>query len=327
MSTPLLDNITQQFISTVSHNGHLLEEQAKRIFYYLAVIQLSISGIWMAIAGESLLQSFIQLIKTALLLSVFYAGITLAQEWLPSMVNGFIHLGQQAGATTAIHPSSILNQGLTISGTIIKSLGGLGMLNHPFVSFVGAVVCIGIPLVYALIAADLTIVLIKTYLMISLSSLFFAFGASDWTRTMSVNYIKSLLSLGLQLMSLYFLIGVGVSLGNQWAEIAQQAAAHHELMPMLAIFSAVIVFYLIIRNIPPYVAALSGMSGFRNSGEMAVGMAAFAATKGAKLAAKALKKVGLGGGGSSGKSGMHGMSSASLDAIKKAAMSQQRVNR
>ena len=41
-------------------------------------------------------------------------------------------------------------------------------------------------------------------------------------------------------------------------------------MPMLVILSAVIVYYLIIKNIPPFVAGLSGVGGFRNYGDAAV---------------------------------------------------------
>ena len=122
--TPIaLDQITQEFVDAVSQQGHLFEAQAKRIFYYLSLLQLSISGIWMMIAGNSLLQSVTQLIKTALLLSIFFAGITLAPTWIPTLINGFIEFGQQTG-TMAIQPSSIFNQGLTIAGTILKSVGG-----------------------------------------------------------------------------------------------------------------------------------------------------------------------------------------------------------
>lgn len=293
MSALLLDHATQQFIDAMVSQAEGLQTHAQHLFYYLALIQLAWSGIWMAVAGDSFSQSMMQLIKMALTFSLFYAGITLAPEWIPSLINGFIEIGQQSGVQ-AIHPNAIFKQGYGMASVIFKSLGGLGMLNHPFVSILGVVLCMGVALIYALIAAELTVLIVKSYLMVNLAALFFAFGGSDWTRVMSVQYFKSLISCGLQLLTLYFLIGVGQSLSQGWVVLIQQASENDQLMPMIAIFSALIVFYTLIRNIPPYVASLASVGGFRGASDIAVGTTAIAAglgVKGAKHLFHALKQA------------------------------------
>ena len=165
-------------------------------------------------------------------------------------------------------------------------------MDHPFVSLVGGVVCIAVLVLYALMAAELTIVLVKSYLVISLGGLFFAFGASDYTQAMTRNYFNAVIGLGLNLMSLYLLLGVGQNIGTQWAAMTQQAASQNELMPMLIILAAVIVYYMILKNVPQFIASLSGVGGFRNYGDAAVATAINTGTSGMNMFLDAGSKVG-----------------------------------
>lgn len=277
-----LDTTTQQFIDAVTTQGVELQTHAKVLFEYLVTIQLTLSGMWMMLMGESFIKSLCEFIKLALLFAIFYAGIELGGQWIAVLINGFIQLGQHT-SIQSIDPSSLFSQGLSISGTLMKAIGGWGVLKAPFVSMVAVVLSVGIIIMYALIAGELAIVLIKAYMMVSLSSVFFAFGGSDWTRAMATNYLKAVIGLGLQLMTLYFIVGVGQRLGDQWAATIQQSTHTHAMLPMLAIFGTVIVFYLLTKNIPPFVAGLSGIGGFRNYGDTAIAMGINAGMNAAKL--------------------------------------------
>jgi len=147
---------------------------------------------------------------------------------------------------------------------------------------------------YGFIAAELAIVLVKSYLLVSLAGLFFAFGASDITRTMTVQYLKTIVGIGLQLMALYFLISVGQNLGQDWVQLTSQAAEQHDLMPMMVILASVIIYYLMVKNIPTFIAGLSGVGGFRNYGDAAVGMAVNAGLQGARLVTQGQQVFGKG---------------------------------
>lgn len=91
---------------------------------------------------------------------------------------------------------------------------------------------------------------------------------------MTKRYFNGLLGNGLQLMTLYLLLGVGQYVGKDWADITAKAASSHELMPMFAIAVAVCVYYKIIKSTPSYVASLAGFGGFQAHGDTAIGMAA-----------------------------------------------------
>lgn len=282
VDTGILDQVTQQFLQALKQDGELIQQAAKHLFYYLVVIQLSLSALWMSLAGESFQRFILQLVQLAFSFGFFYGLIQFGGQWVPDVINGFIVLGQKAGVTS-LDPSSIVSQGASISGAIFKGFFGWGLLNHVFVSLVGAVVCIAIIILYALIAAELAIILVKSYVVVATGGLFFAFGASDYTRAMAMNYCKAAIGLGLNLMTLYLLLGVGQNLGAHWATMTAEAAKNHELMPMFVILAAVIVYYMILKNVPPFIAGLAGVGGFRNYGGAAVGMAINAGMSGASL--------------------------------------------
>lgn len=287
----ILDQVTQEFLTTLTKDGHAIQVAAGHLFYYLVIIQLALTALWMTIAGESLQNFFSRIVQLCVSFGFFYTLIQLGGQWLPDILNGFIQLGQ-TGGVQSIDPSSIIDQGASISGAIFKAFFGWGLLDHPFVSLVGGVVCIAILILYALMAAELTIVLVKSYLVVSLGGLFFAFGASDFTQAMSKKFFNAVIGLGLNLMSLYLLLGVGENIGAQWASMTEQAAAQNQLMPMLIILAAVIVYYMILKNVPQFIAGLSGVGGFRNYGEAAVGSAINAGTSGMNLMLNASSKVG-----------------------------------
>ncbi|MCH9770697.1 MAG: P-type conjugative transfer protein TrbL [Gammaproteobacteria bacterium] len=272
MDHGLFDQVTQVFLRALQHDSHLLQMAARHVFESLVVIQLALTALMMVLAGESLQRFFVRLVGLFCTFGVFYTLVNESGYWVPALLNGFIEIGQKAGVT-ALDPSSMINQGLSIAGGIFKAFFNWGVLGHPFVSLIGGAICLAIVVLYALMAAELTIILVKTYVVIALGNLFFAFGGLECTRPMSVHYIKAAIGLGLQLLTLYVLLGVGQNMGAQWVVLTQQAATHHALMPMFVILAAVIVYYLLLKNIPPFIAGFSGVGGFRNYGDAAVATA------------------------------------------------------
>src|SRR3989338_2207807 len=161
----ILDQVTQEFLSAFQNDGTLFEQAGKHVFFYLCVIQLSLSAIWMVIAGESLQSLVSRITQLCFMFGFFYGLIQLCSTWVPDVINGFIQLGQQGGVQS-LDPSSIINQGISISSAIFQGFFNWGLLGHPFVSLIGAIVCLAILVIYALIAAELTIILVKSYVIV-----------------------------------------------------------------------------------------------------------------------------------------------------------------
>ena len=284
MTTGLLDAVTQQFLVALQRDSHIIEKGGMHLFYYLAVFQLTLTALWQVLAGESLQRLVADMVKLAFLLGLFYGLIYLGSDWMPVIINGFVDIGQET-SVQSLSPSSVISQGVSIAGSILSCFFDITVWKHPMVAFFGSVVCLSICIIYGLIAAELAIVLVKSYVLVAMSGLFFAFGSFEITRPMTKSYVQAIIGIGLQIMTLYFLLGVGQHIGEDWAAMTKHAAENHELMPMLVMLSAIIVYYMILKNVPSFIAGLSGIGGFQNVGAAAVGMSVNAAMQATRMAA------------------------------------------
>lgn len=283
----ILDNVTTQFINALYTYQHRLAGAGQQLLLYLGTIQLCVATCWQLLAGEGLQAMVAQIIRCCFIIGFFFTCIGVGYTVFPQIINGLMEVGQ--GSVTSLSPSGIIDQGLSIVGALIKAFSsGISLINNPFVSLVAVAVAISVLIIYGLIASELAIVMVKSYALIAVSPLFMAFGSSEVTRSMTVRYFSSVIGLGLKLMTLYMLLSVGHQLSHEWIALTQQASSQKALTPMFIVLVTVIVYYMILRNVPPFIAGLSGVGGFHNTGAEAVTMAINTGTSGARLAMKAM---------------------------------------
>ncbi len=281
INSGVLDQVTGEFLKSFQNNYGNIETLAKGLFYYLAAIQIAISAVWMFFKGDPI-EAAVKTIQLFFTISVFYTLVLFGGQWMPQIINGFISIGSNASGIHSLTPSSVLDQGISIGFSIMDNFSHWGWLTHPVGSILAATILLFIIIVYAFLAAEVAIILIKSYTLVTLSGLMFTFGATEPLRPMAMNYFKAVIGIGLHLLTLYMLMGVGVTIGHDWADLLGKAAAHHELKPFLIVTAAVIFFYLIVRNIPAFIAGLSGVGGFKNYGDAAIGTALTASGVGAR---------------------------------------------
>lgn len=268
----VLNTVTEQFLHSLQADFDKLQAAGESLFMQLAAIQITITGLYLALKGD--FNTFIvKFVQVVFVLSVFYTAILFGGHWMPAIINSFIGIGANAAGITSLTPSSVIDQGFSIGSAMIDNFGSWGWVTHPFGALLAAILLIMIVILYALLAGELVVILVKSYILVSLSGLAFAFGALEITRPIAMNYFKSVIGIGLQLLAIYLILGVGQQIGNDWADMIKQAAANHELIPFLVVAATVVVYYLIIKNVPPFIAGLTGISGFRSYGDAAVGAA------------------------------------------------------
>lgn len=265
LEVQVIDNMTQEFMEVLRHSMVVFKSTATRLFYFLAVIQLALTALWITVTGEPLQRLLSQMVQLTFSFGFFYMMIEYGGVWIPALFNGFIDLGQQ-GSLQSLDPSSIVEQGIAISGGIAKGFLKLGMLTHLFVGIVGSVVCLIVIIIYALIAAELSLVLVKSYILVTISGLFFAFAGHDATRQLLINYFRTVLGLGLQLMTIYILLTVGQQIGKLWADLSETSYQNHNLTIMFVVLSSVIIYFLILKTIPNYVASIANAASQTNKG-------------------------------------------------------------
>ncbi len=293
VSVGILDQATQEFLRALQADYPKILDFAKGLFFYLAGIQIVVSAIWMMFNGDPM-EAAAKTIKLFFAIAFFYTLVVFGGSWMPQVINGFIDIGSHSSGISSLTPSSIMDQGTSIGFAIMDNFSHWGWITHPFGALLSCTILVAIVILYALLAAEMVIILVKSYVLITVSGLMFAFGANEAVRPMAINYFKAVIGIGLQLLVFYLIMGVGVSIGHNWAHLISQAAQNHELKPFLVVMAAVIVFYMVAKNVPPFVAGLSGVSGFRSYGDAAVGAAITAGSMVAGGAGQIARGAGMG---------------------------------
>ena len=115
-------------------------------------------------------------------------------------------------------------------------------------------------------------------------------------------------------MTLYAIVGVGVDLSNIWIhEFIYSGELDFVTSAVLPMIGDLIILYLVMKNLPAFLAEISGAGGFRNYGDAAVA-AAFA---GAGAMTKAMKGAAMAGvGGAKAAAGTHGAINEGMTSAK-----------
>ena len=162
VSTGVLDQVLQEFLSALQHDYARIEDLAKGLFYYLAGLQLVISAVWLMFKGDPI-EATVKTIQVFFTLAVFYTLVLFGGTWMPQLINGFISIGTTAAGVTSLTPSSIMGQGVSIGFAIMDNFSHWGWITHPFGSLLACAILIAIIILYALLAAEISIILIKSY--------------------------------------------------------------------------------------------------------------------------------------------------------------------
>jgi type IV secretion system protein TrbL len=101
----------------------------------------------------------------------------------------------------------------------------LGTINNPnfFTAMLAVLIsglcAIGVVVAFAVVAGQLMITLIESYIVISAGIFFLGFSGSRWTLPFSEKYVAYAISVGIKLFMLYLIVGLGQTLASQWSAL------------------------------------------------------------------------------------------------------------
>ncbi len=144
----------------------------------LASLEFVISGAIWALRRDSLDDIAAKFLLKFALVAFLLALITSFTTWIPPIINGFAAAGEAAiGSNATISPSGILDIGRQTSLTILNTLDVGVMLRNPAMAVYGALAAMIVALAYVIIATQLVLVLVESYVVLGGGVLFSGFAA------------------------------------------------------------------------------------------------------------------------------------------------------
>lgn len=219
---------------------------AKTLFFGLAAIEFAWSAIQLTLKKSELSEIMVGTLFKVMSLSFFAMVLIKAPEWIPAIINSFKAAGAGVGGTSVLSPSAVFDQGLQVAASLMQfsndaapSTGsmiintltnsGQGLGKFMLSSIIIGVASVFIILGYGLIAVQLLITLVESYLIIGGGALMLGFSGSRWTHNLSEKYFGYAISIGVKLFTIYLIIGFGDSFTQALKDtIAAAYAAHPE---------------------------------------------------------------------------------------------------
>jgi type IV secretion system protein TrbL len=219
---------------------------AKTLFFGLAAIEFAWSAIQLTLKKSELSEIMVGTLFKVMSLSFFAMVLIKAPEWIPAIINSFKAAGAGVGGTSVLSPSAVFDQGLQVAASLMQfsndaapSTGsmiintftnsGQGLGKFMLSAIIVGVASVFIILGYGLIAVQLLITLVESYLIIGGGALMLGFSGSRWTHNLSEKYFGYAISIGVKLFTIYLIIGFGDSFTQALKDtIAAAYAAHPE---------------------------------------------------------------------------------------------------
>ena len=274
----------------------ILQTYGIRLFMIMAAIALIVNIILIvteSAGGIDTNKILGFLIRFSFVTGFFYYIFLNGADLAINIINSFIELGKDAmgyeySQNTA---DKIFNAGFDIMGSADRAVKALDWtdvaLAIPFY-----LLAIFIFVILILILANYIVEIASAWILIFGAYFVLAFGATQWTREWVINYFKAVFAVGLKILTLMFLIHIGVQLIEQQMRILEGGTLTFN--SAIAILATVLLLYMVMNKAPDAVAALvSGAWGHMSAINMASAIAALGtATAGLSTATSMVSKIG-----------------------------------
>jgi len=248
----ILDNLLQDYKDASAGWWVNLFPIANRLFWLLATIEFTWAATQWVLERDELSTFAAALMRKIMAIGFFYALLLYGDTWIPAIVNSFVLAGRQASGVNVLTPSNVLDQGIAISATAITQLKDASLFSDIAAIIIGGLSALGMLLAFVIIAGQMLVTLVESFVVITAGLLFLAFGASRWTLDFTQKYIAYAFATAIKLFMLYLIIGIGLALSAGWASTLDV----HDVNSYLSVLAGALIFMLLAWQIPGLAASM-----------------------------------------------------------------------
>lgn len=314
-----------------------LSSDARFLFTTLLGIEFAWLGAQWLLARRTMDEIVPSLLRKVIVAGLFFAILVNANVWITDLLNGFTVAGQNASGMGILSPSTIMSYGITDTISILTGAhptaahsggggwfawvnvaGDVQRMGMFFLELIERVlIAVMVFMAFFLIAMEMAVLLVESYLILGAGVLFLGFGGSRWTTRFVDAYLNYAVSIGTKLFVLYLIVGALTATVIPTLNTDLNAVSNNVSFSSLLVSAVTMAMAaLLAKRIPDHAGALLGagthLTGAALGGELgraamtggtvaAIGMTGGAAAAGGGMAA-------LGGGAS----GMAGAQAATI---------------
>jgi type IV secretion system protein TrbL len=167
---------------------------------------------------------------------------------VPAVIQSFSQAGATASGLSDLSPTGVFDQGLALANKILNATADLGLLDGFFASLIAGITALVVVIAFAIIAAQLLVALVESFIVIGAGVLFLGFAGSRWTKFFTERYLSYIASVGVKLFVLYLIMGVGMGIAERWMPVLERGG--FSPIPFFYVMGGSLVFVFLTWHIP-----------------------------------------------------------------------------
>jgi len=259
----ILDEVAQKFGNKAKGWQTVLESAATRLFWTLVLISMVWTFGMMILRKADIGDFFAEFTRFIIFTGFFFWLLTNAvsnQNIGGTIIDSMQVLGNQASGQFGSAHGNIIDVVIRIWYQLGQSLS----VWNPIDSIIAAILVLVITVILTIIAVNVLFLLISAWVLLYAGIFLLGFGGARWTSDIAINYFRTVLSVGIQILAMTLIIGIGGDFLNiYYGKMSQNLMSLEELVVML-IFA--IAFYVLASKIPPMLSGIVTGGGFNSSG-------------------------------------------------------------
>ena len=282
-----------------------IQQHAANLFWILAAISAAWTFAVLALRQSDLADFVGAAVRFILTTMFFYWLLERGKDFALAILASTLQLAGDANGMQGVDWGAFANIGVKIFIEVIRHIS----VWQPVVAFAASAIAILMLIVLGLITVNLILVNCETWIMLSAGLIFLGFGASEWTRDLSVSYFKHLLGVGIKQFVTLLLASIGLNIMNSLYAAAQQTGWGADVGGLATALVDTFILLIVIGKVPAAVASICGVSAGGTGG---YGMSTLFAGAGMGAQAAAM----LSGVGAGATAGGRALGSAVRNAVK-----------
>lgn len=250
----VLNDVTMRFYTQSATWGTVITGYATWLFWVLVTISMVWTFGMMALRKADIGELFAEFVKFTITTGFFWWLLSNGPAMAVAIISSMQEIGARAAGTAvgleSLTPSSPISLGLNV---VKKAFSALSWV-HPIDNLAIVIVSAIILLCLCVVAANILIALVNAWVMAYAGIFILGFGGSRWTSDMSIGYFKSMLGVGMELMTMTLLVGIAISVVNGFYT-SLDGSSLYELLIVLCVCA---VLAILIHKIPARLAGLAG---------------------------------------------------------------------
>jgi type IV secretion system protein TrbL len=250
--------ISSQFYSVSQGWAAKLTGYATNLFALLAAIEFAWAGITYALEKDSPNTLLAMFAKKLMTIGFFYVLLLKGPGWMQDVVTSFQQAGGSAGGVQSISPTSIVGIGMNCAWAIYGGLSDLGIADRIGLALPCGIAALVTMIAFVIVAGQMFITLVESYIVTGAGILFLGFGASRFTSDFTKKYITYGMSVGVKLFVITLIVGVGQQFTGTWAQMLNSSPGDIIHTSMIVAGGALL-YAMVAWQIPSFAQSL--MSG------------------------------------------------------------------